>query len=86
MAYFGVNKSLRSTCKQILALSVESAEFVRVVTLTITNKDCNNFPEDEFRTEVLNILCCLKSIVNKAKLVLHTKGKVKIPERSLLQP
>ena len=51
-----------------------------MVTLTITNKDCNNFPEDEFRTEVLNILCCLKSIVNKAKLVLHAKEKVKIPE------
>ena len=54
MACFGVSKSLRATCIriQILALVVESKEFVWLVTLTIKNKDCNNFREDEFRIEV----------------------------------
>ena len=40
------------------SLAAEPKEFVRI-TLTITNKDCNNFLEDEFRTEVHEILYTL---------------------------
>ena len=47
----------------ISTVTVDTTEVVLRITLTILNKDCDNFLEEDFRKEVWNIISCHSSIV-----------------------